>query len=249
MFNLVRSFTIVALTFFAAGHAAATEYELVRSYPVDVEEPSGLAYDPKTNTLWTVRDGGGGLYQLNKRGELLGRIELLSNDLEGIAYLPSTDTFLVVEERTREILEIDRQGNVLWAIKVPIDYNWWDIFQRNHGTEGVAFDPKSGRIFVINEKNPKVVMELIEGDVIVKSFEVTEAEDLSGIHFDTKSGNLLVLSHESKKIMEFTPDGKLISSFQIDAPKAEGITKDSDGNIYIICEQSRALYMYAPVRK
>ena len=153
----------------AAGRAAATEYELARTFPVEVGEPSGLAYDPKTNTLWTVSDGGGGLSQLNTRGEPLREMDFTSNDLEGIAYKPATDTFLLAEERTREILEIDRQGKILWVAKVPTDYSWWNLLQRNHGIEGVAYDQKSGSIFVVNEKSPRVVIELIEGDVITRS--------------------------------------------------------------------------------
>ncbi|MCP4364584.1 MAG: hypothetical protein GY800_04725 [Planctomycetes bacterium] len=247
MFKFVCSFAIAVLMLTAAGRAAATGYELVRAFPVEVEEPSGLAYDPKTNTLWTVRDGGGNLFQLNTRGELLRKIDFTSNDLEGIAYKPSTNTFLLAEERTREILEIDRQGKILWVVKVPTGYSWWNVLHRNHGIEGVTYDPKSGSIFVVNEKGPKAVIELIEGDAITKSFEIIEADDLSGIHFDDKTGNLLVLSHESRKVMEFTTDGRLVSSFTIDAPKAEGITKDTDGNIYIISEKSNMLYVYNPV--
>ncbi|MHC4358144.1 MAG: SdiA-regulated domain-containing protein, partial [Planctomycetota bacterium] len=133
MFKFVCSFAIAVLTLTAAGHAAATEYELVRAFPVEVVEPSGLAYDPKTNTLWTVSDGGGDLYQLSTRGELLRKIDFTSNDLEGIAYKPSTNTFLLAEERNREVLEIDRQGKILRVAKIPTDYSWWDLWKRNYG--------------------------------------------------------------------------------------------------------------------
>ncbi|MEE9584896.1 MAG: SdiA-regulated domain-containing protein, partial [Candidatus Brocadiales bacterium] len=179
----------------------AAEYRLVRSYPVAVEEPSGLSYDPQTDTLWTVRDGGGGVYQLDKRGNLLKAIDIPSNDLEGIAYKPHSDTFLLAEERNRVIQEIDRKGKILQTIKVPIEYSWLHL---NHGLEGVGCDPKSGHIFVVNEKSPRAVMELDANGVVLRSFDVQQAEDLSGICYDNASGNLLILSHESKKVMEFT---------------------------------------------
>lgn len=226
--------------------ATAIEYEMVDSFPVKVSEPSGLAYDPQTDTLWTVRDGGGGIYQLDKQGELLTIIDIPTNDLEGIAYNPLGDTFLLAEERHREILEIDRQGNVLRKIAVPIQWRMWHI---NHGIEGVSINPKDGHIFVVNEKSPKAVIELDKNGNITKSFEVEEADDLSGIHYDYPSDNLLVLSHESKKIMEFTPEGILISAFPVDIPRAEGITKDADGNIYVICEKSATLYVFAPIKE
>ena len=222
----------------------AAEYRFVKSFPVAVEEPSGLAYDTKTDTLWTVRDGGGGLYQIDKRGIVLETIDVPSSDLEGIAYKPSTDTFLLAEERNREIKEIDRQGKTLRTVKVPINYRLWHL---NHGLEGIGYDPENGHVFVVNEKAPRRVMELDEGGTIAGSFEVDEAGDLSGIHRDTGSGNLLILSHESKKVMEYTPGGKLLGSFTIDVPKAEGITMDADGNIYIICDETNTLYVYSPV--
>lgn len=235
-----------AFLLLSCGPAAAVEYEMAGSFPVQVGEPSGLAYDPQTDTLWTVRDGGGGVYQLDKRGELLTIIDIRTNDLEGIAYNPLSDTFLLAEERHREILEIDRQGNVLRTIAVPIKWRMWHI---NHGIEGVTINPRNGHVFVVNEKSPVAVMELDENGSIVKSFEVEEADDLSGIHYDYQSGNLLVLSHESKKVMEFTPEGSLKGSFSIDIPQAEGITRDASGNIYVICEKSKTLYVFAPVKK
>ncbi|HCN18701.1 MAG TPA: hypothetical protein DIS73_00175 [Planctomycetia bacterium] len=238
---LAAAFLLPSCSFAAVG-----EYELADSFPVQVVEPSGLTYDPHTDTLWTVRDGRGGVYQLDKQGELLTIIDIRTNDLEGIAYNPLNDTFLLAEERHREILEIDRQGNVLRTIKVPIEWRMWNL---NHGIEGVSIDPRTGHVFVANEKSPKAVIELDEDGNVIKSFEVEEADDLSDICYAYSSGNLLVLSHESKKIMEFTPGGKLVSSLTIDIPQAEGITKDADGNIYIICDKSETLYVFTPVKK
>ncbi|MFQ5862031.1 MAG: SdiA-regulated domain-containing protein [Candidatus Brocadiales bacterium] len=239
-------FTILYIVLVFNGTVFATGYKLLQSFPVGVEELSGLTYDPQTDTLWTVQDGGGGLYQLDKQGKVLKTISIPSNDLEGIAYKPLSDTFLLAEERNREILEIDRQGTILQTIKVPLKYRFWHL---NHGIEGVCHDPKSRHIFIVNEKSPRVVMELDEGGVVVKSFEVEEVEDLSGIYYDNTSGHLLVLSHETKAVIEFTPVGKFISAFFINAPQAEGITMDGDGNIYIICEKSKTLYIYTPIKK
>lgn len=227
----------------------AEGYELLESYPVDVREPSGLTYDPQTDTLWTVQDGGGGIYQIDKQGKVLETINIPSDDLEGIAYKPDTDTFLLAEERKREILEVDRQGKVLREINTPIKYSFWHI---NHGLEGVCYDPRRQSIFVANEKSPRMVVGLdMRGDV-VGSFDVEGVGDLSGMCYDDTNGNLLVLSHESRKVMEFTPDGKLLRSFSIDFPisieKAEGIAKDADGKMYIICEKRKVLYVYTPVK-
>ncbi len=237
-------FAILCISFVHSETVLAAGYKFVKSFTVAVEEPSGLTYDQKTDTLWTVRDGGGGLYQLDKQGKVLKAINIPSDDLEGIAYKASSDTFLLAEERKREILEIDRDGAIIQRINVPIKYRLWNL---NYGIEGVSYNPKNGHIFIVNEKHPRAVMELDEDGVIIKSFEVEELGDLSGIYYDSTSGNLILLSHESKVIMEFTPEGEFTSVFSIDVPKAEGITKDGSGNIYIICDKTNTLYVYAPI--
>ncbi len=55
-----------------------------------------------------------------------------------------------------------------------------------------------------------------------------------------------MLSHESKAVLEFTRRGQLLKSFSIEVTQAEGITKDNKGYIYIICEATGNLYVYAP---
>ncbi len=169
--NLRLCFTVLFSLFLAllspAIHGA--EYKLVGTFPVDVKEPSGLAYDPVHDSLWVVQDGGGGrfsmdkkgdrasLFEIDKKGNVLKKVPIRSNDLEGIAYRPDADTFLLAEERRREVVEVDRAGKILKAFKVPIERDYWNL---NFGIEGVAYDPKGKSIFVANEKRPRQVMEL-----------------------------------------------------------------------------------------
>ncbi|MBI5125428.1 MAG: SdiA-regulated domain-containing protein [Planctomycetes bacterium] len=230
------------------------EYKLSGTFHVAVKDPSGLTYDPVHDSLWTVQDhgnglaeklmgGGGGLFEIDKKGKVLKRMPLkASNDLEGIAYKADTDTFLLAEERKREVVEINRAGKTLKTIKVPIKWGYRNL---NHGIEGVAYDPKSKNIFVANEKNPRKVMELKEDGNIVNSFEVIEASNISDLYYDATTDRLLVLSHENI-LLEFTRKGQLIKTFPVEADKAEGITKDSEGYLYIICEATSTLYVYAP---
>lgn len=224
--------------------AQGVEYRLLGSFPVAVKEPSGLAYDPLHDSLWTVRDGGGGLFEIDKKGNVLKELPIKSHDLEGIAYRPDTDTFLLAEERRREVVEIDRAGKTLKTTKVPIEWHYWEL---NHGIEGVAFDPKSKNIFVANEKRPRQVMELEEDGLLIKnSFEVAQVGDISDLFYDIATDRLLVLSEESRTVLELTRKGQFLNSFPIEAAKAEGITKDSKGYLYIICEATSTLYVYAP---
>ncbi len=243
MYFIILSLAVVLLPL-APNAVQAAEYRLVGTFPVDVEEPSGLTYDPLNDTLWTVQDGGGGVFELDKKGNVLTKLPITSHDLEGIAYKPDTNTFLLAEERKREVVEIDRQGNVISTLKVPIEWHYWTY---NYGIEGVAYDPKTESILVANEKKPARVMELKGENRISMAFDVVQATDISGLYYDTANERLFVLSEESKVILEFTRKGEFLSTFSIkQVPKPEGITKDNKGYIFVMCEETSTLYVFAP---
>lgn len=243
LFRSTLVVTIVCAAITISAHTSATEYNLIETYTVGAREPSGLAYDPADDALWVVEDRGGGIYKIQKHGEdILGAIVFSSEDLEGIAYNPLSKTFFLAEERKRFILEIDRKGKLIKTIDVPIEYDETDV---NYGFEGVTFDPQSGHLFVVNEKNPVAILEVTPDAEIVNLFEV-DANDLSGICLDSRTGNLLVVSHESHMLMEFTRNGQLVSSFMLDVSKPEGIAIDKDGLVYIVCEETQHLYVYSP---
>ncbi len=227
----------------APHHFAPLYYDLIETYTLAVRRPSGLTYDPTTDSLWVVEDRGGEIYQIEKRGEdFLETIDIKSDDMEGIAYNPETDTFFIAEERKRAIFEVDRKGKILNTLEIDIQY---DEVDTNRGFEGVTFDPESKHLFVVNEKNPVAVLEITPDGKIVNSFEV-RAENLSGICLDSSRGELLVLSPGSKMGMIFTKDGKLQSSVDIDIPKPGGIAIDDERYIYVVCEDTQKLYVYAP---
>ena len=227
----------------APHHVTPIRYDLIETYTVAVRDPSGLTYDPTTDSLWVVEDRRGKIYQIQKRGEdVLGSIDFKSDDMEGIAYNPETDTFFIAEERKRVIFEVDKKGKILKTIEIGILYDEADT---NKGLEGVTFDPESKHLFVVNEKNPVAVLEVTLDGTIVNSFEVN-AENLSGICLDSRTGDLIVLSPGSKMGMVFTKDGRLLSSVDLDIPRPAGIAIDNEGYIYAVCEDTQRLYVYAP---
>ncbi len=236
--------TVIFTTQAFTGHALALQYDLSETYTIGAREPSGLTYDPEKDALWVVEDSGGGIYLVQKRGEeILGAIIFKSEDLEGIAYDPSSGGLFLAEERKRFIIKIDKKGKIIETIDVSIEYN---DAEDNYGFEGVTYDRKSGHLFIVNEKNPTAVLEVTLGAEIVNSFDV-DAEDLSGICLDPKTGNLLIISEESNVLMEYTKDGRQISSFTLEGvSKPEGIALDNDGNLYIVCEETQHLYVFTP---
>ncbi|MEA1972169.1 MAG: SdiA-regulated domain-containing protein, partial [Candidatus Cloacimonadota bacterium] len=71
---------------------------------IDVPEPSGLTYDSNTNTLWTVSDHSGKIYQLDLNGNVLQILPFVGEDLEGIAYDYTNNSFWVIEEGGRNLV-------------------------------------------------------------------------------------------------------------------------------------------------
>ena len=123
---------------------------------------------------------------------------------------------------------------------------------RRHGLQGVAYDPRGNRFFIAKEKSPRKIYlatlpEKRLGKVEVQEpwnlEETPQLKDVSGLHYDLASRNLLLLSHESRCVVEFTADGTEIGRLEINIPKAEGITMDHEGNLYI-CGEPDEFYVF-----
>ncbi len=235
---------IVFITQSLAGPVSAVQYDLIETYTVPVR-PSGMDYNPENDSLWIVEDRGGGIYEIQKRGEeILGEIRFKSEDLEGIAHNTDTGTLFVTEERKRAVLEIDKNGKLLNTIDVPIEYEEADI---NYGFEGVTYDPSTGHLFIANEKNPRAILEVAPDGEIVNSIELDDVEELADVSLDKETGNLIVLTQDPNLIVEFTKDGTLVDVFELtDVPSPEGFTMDNDGFLYVVSDEPQKLYVFSP---
>jgi len=219
-------------------HPLALDFTLIASYEVEVPEPSGLAYDPVRDVLYTISDEGGPIVILSKEGRILGEIGHFKGDLEGIAYDHQRGLFYIAEEQRREIIIFDRKAGTERRLKVDLmGYNKPD----NKGIEGVAVDPKSGRIFVVKERDPHFLLEIDAEGKSIQAFTIQEAWDFSDVSYDQATGHLLILSRGSRKVYEVTTTGKLVGkpfSFNFFIFNAEGITLDRDGNLYLITDSN-----------
>lgn len=219
-------------------HSSALDFTLVAAYEVEVHEPSGLAYDPVRDVLYTISDEGGPIVVLSKEGKILWEIGRFEGDLEGIAYDDRRDRFYIAEEQRRELIIFDRKAGTERRLKVDLmGYNDLD----NKGMEGVAVDQKNGRLFVVKERDPHFLLEIDATGKRVRAFTIQEAWDFSDVSYDQATGHLLVLSRGSRKVYEVTTAGELVGepfSFNIFIFNAEGITLDRDGNLYLITDSN-----------
>jgi len=252
-----------------AGRAIGLDtYRLVRG-PIEIaglsDNASGLAYSPVSKTLFLAVDRPTQIVELDLDGRLRRRIDMRGfEDTEGIAHWKE-NWFAVVEER-RYMLCFVAIGPETRAI----DYEPAPKFQLetdtgdNSGLEGVAIDPAGKRFYCLKEKLPRKVYVFPvpasrdarirpEHPWSVDDEQRGGLDDLSGAHFDRRSGHLLILSHESAAVLECTTEGKTVArlSLRRDSagldraiPKAEGITMDAEGRLYI-CSEPNLLYVFS----
>lgn len=223
------------------------------------ENLSGITYSPKTNTLFAITNAPGDIYELDKQGNVLRTIELKGfRDTEDITHIKD-DLFAIVDEDlsgfyivkiTNETSLIDRNDSIK---NFMIDVRTLE----NFGLEGISYDLKNDIFYLVNERNPKKVIT-VKGFmnsnpiVINEKFEIVENNeylgDFSAIYFDNKSKNIYILSEESH-LLGRVDDKKSFSKFldlednktSSNMKNPEGITKDSDGNIYIVGEPNHFL--------
>ncbi len=203
-----------------------------------IAEPSGLSVGSSSAVLWAVGNRPERIYRLTVTGEVLETLGYEGDDLEGIAFDPSDSTLWIVEERLREVVHLERDGRVLErrAFELP--------GPPNSGLEGITLDG-SGNLFLLNEKNPALLIAL-SGDLSIRDrYELDFARDYSGLAYDHGQNALWILSHEEKMGFLWSESEGLLGTFQVPFNKIEGIAVDESlRRLYVVSETDQALHIY-----
>ncbi|RMG23614.1 MAG: hypothetical protein D6730_14100 [Bacteroidetes bacterium] len=213
--------------------------KLKAQYPLAITEPSGLSPGPEAQQLWVVSDQSKKVYLINTQGQLLDSLFYLGNDPEGIAQDPTDGSLWVLEETRREVIHLHTNGRLLSSFKLDIP-----ALEPNKGPEGISISSLPA-LFVVNEANPAVLYRLnLEGQ-ITEQFPLDFAQDYSGLFWEAEAQHLWILSDQSATLSQCTPEGKVLQSFQLNIPKAEGLAMDkARSEIYIVSESDAQLYVF-----
>lgn len=230
---------------------------------------SGLTFNRLTGTLFAVINNPPQIAELSTEGELLRLIPLRGvKDPEDIAHVGG-ELFAIVDERDQQLVlawlspaaaELDLRSAP--RLGIGIDLNG------NKGFEGLAWDPKGGRLLVVKERDPLRVIEVtglleaLEGGPF--NIQISEWEqgrftgpflrDLSAIAFHEPSGHLVLLSDESRMLVEYAPARTPVSMLALregqqglkdDVPQAEGVAIGPDGALYLLSEPN-LFYRFQP---
>ena len=227
------------------------------------DNASGLAFDPRSGTLFLVLNKPTQLVQLDPEGKTLRTIPLQGfDDTEDVVYVGG-NTFAVVEERRRNVcfFPVDA-GTTAVSYSSALRFLVDPVDAGNSGLEGIAYDSARRQCFVVKEKTPRRIYKFArptrsgERLAISRPWDIEKeghgCRDLSAVYFHAASGHLLLLSDESRCVVECTPDGHEIARLPLRAGSAglpadlvqpEGITLDAKGAMYICCEPN-LLYIF-----
>ena len=212
--------------------------ELISTYPLQIQQPSGITYNRDHSSFWIVGGSKERIYKTDLTGNILETLPFKGSDLEGIFYDNNSNSLWLVEEELREVVQLDLAGSELARYKTGITGSY------NNGLEGITFD-ESNNVFVLNEKNPKAIFALNKNFKVIKKFDLDFASDLSDVYYNTITKNFFILSDESKAVYVWNPKDGLKAMFTLPFTKAEGITANPRANkIVIVNDSLDTMYEY-----
>ena len=230
---------------------------LLDTYPLTVLEPSGLAFNKANNTLFTVSDNTGLVYNISTTGLTLATLNfpwIDPSDLEGVS-MYTTNKILIASEGDRKLYEYDYVTNDGTYLSHTMTYNTTDLSATgdNSRIEGVTYDSVNDEIYFLNEKNPGGLI-VADGsfNVIIEYPEpLANGFDYSGSHYVEETGFLWLASDQGSTIYKCNTDGTLVQSFPVTtdggAPidKLEGIAIDYTNQLlYAVSDGGQELYVF-----
>ena len=206
---------------------------------IPVPEPSGLDLNYDETGFWIVSDENSNVYLIDSWGKEVKRFKVDGEDLEGITVIDST-RLAVVLERNREVVILDTSGTELSRVKLEL------TGKLNSGLEGITYDPEQKKFYLINEKDPILLLTLDEDLKELSRDTLSFSKDASGIYFDPADNKLWILSDENQMIFKTNlSGGEVYEKYMIKVKQPEGITFNKDGTIlYIVSDINSSLYVF-----
>ncbi len=239
-------------------------------------EPSGLSLSNAEGFLWSVSDAEPKLHLLGIDGALGNSFKLPSlagTDLEGIASRKD-GSVLVLQETDRSILVIHPTEPIQLATIPLASLKGFSTAAEmlvgnplNKGPEGITVDPDTGRVFVVIEGQPRLLLvlspELTEIEEIIPldreygfmSDRVKDDElDVSGLAWSPFSRSLWIVSDKGREIFVFNLQSKSVKSIgltfiedgkQKEVKHPEGIALDeTKGLLFILTDDAKKSRLY-----
>lgn len=216
------------------------------------DEASDLTYNPQTKTLFAVMGKNPFLVELTLQGDVLRQIPLSGwSNPEGVAYMEN-GLLAITDERkhTLSIVQVDADTRELSFDGYP-HYDLGASENQNKGFEAIVWDPSNHQLILGEERPPALFTwksdgsQLLKGDKQIHASDELDLRNLSALAVDPRTGHMLVLSADSHLLLELDESGAQVSFITLlggfnglkdTIPRAEGVTVDEAGNIYMVSE-------------
>jgi len=218
---------------------------------MEKDEASDVAYDPQTKTLFSVMGKNPFLVELTLQGDVLRKMPLVGwSNPEGVTVL-GNGLLAITDERDHlvTIVKVDagtRELNIADATK----YDLGPSKDQNKAFEAVTWDARHQQLLLGEERPPALFTwkgdgQKLMGDKQKLASDELDMRNLSALAIDPRTGHTLVLSADSHLLLELDEKGEQVSFMTLlrgfnglksTIPRAEGVTMDEAGNLYIVSE-------------
>ena len=233
-----------------SGDASASYLTLLATYPINVLEPSGLAFDKTNNRLFTVSDNTGQVMILSTNGTVIQTLAYAGSDLEGVS-MYKNNKILIAVEGTMDLVEYDYVNDVTVATH-SMNYQNYST-DSNSRIEGVTYDSANDEIYFVSEKNPGLLLKADGNFNVVNEYvePLNHGGDYSATYYVEETGNLWIASDQTSTIYKCTTNGTIIDQYPVTTSigatidKLEGIAIDySNQLIYGVSDGGQELYVF-----
>ncbi|AEV60285.1 SdiA-regulated domain-containing protein [Pseudomonas ogarae] len=219
---------------------------------MEKDEASDVTYNPQTKTLFAVMGKHPFLVELTLQGDVLRKMPLVGwSNPEGVAYM-TNGLLAITDERshTLSIVQVDANTRELNNTDFP-QYDLGASENQNKGFEAIAWDPRNQQLVLGEERPPALFTwksdgsQLLKGDKQIHVSNELDLRNLSALAIDPRTGHTLVLSADSHLLLELDKEGEQVSFMTLlggfnglkdTIPRAEGVTVDEVGNLYMVSE-------------
>ncbi|MEB0043979.1 MULTISPECIES: SdiA-regulated domain-containing protein [unclassified Pseudomonas] len=231
---------------------------------MEKDEASDLAYNPQSKTLFSVMGKNPFLVELTLQGDVLRKIPLLGwSNPEGVTVMENGLLGIVDErEHMLSIVKIDADTRELHRDSFP-KYDLGPSKNQNKAFEAVAWDPRNHQLLLGEERPPALFSwksdgsQTLTGDKQKLVNDELDIRNLSALAIDPRTGHTLALSADSHMLLELDEKGEQVSFMTLlggfnglkhAIPRAEGVTMDEAGTLYMVSEPNLFYTFKKPVQ-
>ena len=219
---------------------------------MEKDEASDLSYNPQSKTLFSVMGKNPFLVELSLQGEVLRKMPLVGwSNPEGLTVMEN-GLMAIVDERqhTLSIVKVDASTRELNIANFP-KYDLGPSKDQNKAFEAVTWDARNQQLLLGEERPPALFTwksdgsQTLKGDKQKLASDELDIRNLSALEIDPRTGHTLLLSADSHLLLELDEKGGQVSFMTLlggfnglkdTIPRAEGVTMDEAGTLYIVSE-------------